>query len=44
MSTAWWWSLPPGIMLSLTVISAFMFSRGYERASSGTERETLREA
>lgn len=44
MSTAWWWSLPPGIMLSLTVISAFMFSRGYERASRSSERETIVEA
>jgi len=32
MSIAWWWSLPPGILISAVVLSAFMFSRGYEQA------------
>lgn len=31
----WWWSFPPGIMISLTVLSAFMFGRKFERTESG---------
>jgi peptide/nickel transport system permease protein len=30
VSTAWWWSIPPGILISLTVLATFMFARGYE--------------
>ncbi len=30
MSEAWWWSIPPGILIGLTVLSTFMFGRGYE--------------
>lgn len=26
----WWWSLPPGLLISLTVVSTFMFGRRYE--------------
>lgn len=31
---AWWWSLLPGLLISLTVLSLFMFGRGYEQISS----------
>jgi peptide/nickel transport system permease protein len=30
LGDAWWWSLPPGIMISLTVLSTFLIGRGYE--------------
>ena len=30
MSTAWWWSLVPGLLIGITVLSTFMFGRGYE--------------
>jgi peptide/nickel transport system permease protein len=30
MRSAWWWVLPPGLALSLFVISVFMITRGYE--------------
>jgi len=30
MAQTWWWSLPPGIMISLTVLSSFMFGRSFE--------------
>lgn len=33
MDVAWWWSLTPGILISLTVLSTFMFGRGYESLS-----------
>ena len=32
---AWWWSIPPGLMISLTVLSAFMFGRKFEEITSG---------
>jgi peptide/nickel transport system permease protein len=30
MRSAWWWVLPPGLALSLFVISVFMITRAYE--------------
>lgn len=30
VSSAWWWSLPPGFLISITVMATFMFGRGYE--------------
>ncbi len=30
LASAWWWSLTPGILISLTVVSVFMIGRGYE--------------
>ncbi|MFC7157004.1 ABC transporter permease [Halomarina halobia] len=30
MADAWWWSLTPGILIALTVLSTFMFGRSYE--------------
>lgn len=37
MASAWWWSIPPGLMIALTVLSTFMFGRSYERISGQTE-------
>lgn len=31
IDSAWWWSLPPMFLIALTVLSTFMFGRGYER-------------
>jgi len=44
ISDAWWWSIPPGLMLSLTVLSSFMFGRSYERIIGGTDQEAMTEA
>ncbi|MDG5821397.1 ABC transporter permease [Natronococcus sp. A-GB7] len=30
MATAPWWSLTPGLLIGITVLSTFMFGRGYE--------------
>jgi peptide/nickel transport system permease protein len=30
---AWWWSIPPGLMISATVLSTFLIGRGYENVS-----------
>lgn len=30
LSVAWWWSIPPGLLISFTVLSTFMFGRGFE--------------
>ncbi|WP_144906077.1 ABC transporter permease [Halobellus captivus] len=38
MSQAWWWSLPPGLMIAFTVLATFMFGRSYENiAGQGNE-------
>ena len=37
MDTLWWWSLPPGFLISLTVLSLFMFGRGYESIASAQD-------
>lgn len=29
-SSAWWWSMPPGLLIAWTVLSTFMFGRNYE--------------
>jgi len=31
MTDIWWWTIPPGIMIALTVLTTFMIGRGYER-------------
>lgn len=39
---AYWWVLPPGFMISLTVVSAFMFGRKIEElVGEGGQDETL---
>lgn len=35
MSSAWWWSIPPGLLISVTVLATFMFGRGYETMIDG---------
>lgn len=37
VATAWWWSVPPGLLISMTVVSLFMFGRGYERIAQGDQ-------
>jgi len=39
MRTAWWWVLPPGLALSLFVISVFMVTRAYEELLNPRLRE-----
>lgn len=34
---AWWWSFPPGIMISLTVLSLYLLGRGYEATGGDNE-------
>ena len=34
---AWWWTFPPGIMISLTVLSLYLLGRGYEGSSGDDE-------
>jgi peptide/nickel transport system permease protein len=34
MTIAWWWSIVPGAMISLTVLSTFLVGRGYESDTS----------
>ncbi len=36
----WWWSLPPGLMLSMTVLAAFLIGRRYEDLT-GNQSEQL---
>ncbi|NHN42923.1 ABC transporter permease [Halorubellus sp. JP-L1] len=43
MATAWWWSVVPGVLISLTVLSTFMFGRGYETLSGQAQDEALAE-
>ena len=38
VAEAWWWSFPPGIMISLTVLSLYLLGRGYEQS---TEEEVV---
>jgi peptide/nickel transport system permease protein len=40
MRTAWWWVIPPGVALSLFVISVFMVTRAYEELLNPRLRET----
>lgn len=37
IAEAWWWSFPPGIMISLTVLSLYLLGRGYEGAGGEDE-------
>lgn len=42
MAVAWWWTLPPALLISLTVLSTFMFGRKYEELiGAGTDEETV---
>jgi peptide/nickel transport system permease protein len=33
----WWWTFPPGIMISATVLSLYLLGRGYENTGDQTE-------
>lgn len=37
-SEAWWWTLSPGAMISITVLSVYLIGRGYE-ATGGQDAE-----
>ncbi|WP_228546117.1 ABC transporter permease [Halegenticoccus tardaugens] len=37
IAEAWWWSFPPGIMISLTVLSLYLLGRGYESVTGEDE-------
>lgn len=34
MADAWWWSMPPGFLIALTVLGTFLLGRGYENISN----------
>lgn len=34
---AWWWSIPPGLLISFTVLSTFMIGRKFEDLSKGSD-------
>jgi len=40
MHKALWWALPPGFLISLTVLSTFMLGRGYERLTETQHTDT----
>lgn len=44
MSTAWWWSAPPGLLIAMTVLSTFMFGRGYENIAGEGDDEAFVQA
>jgi len=37
MGTAWWWSIPPSLLIAITVLSTFMFGRSYEALTGQTD-------
>jgi peptide/nickel transport system permease protein len=37
MGIAWWWSIPPATMISLTVLASFMFGRKFVREDKSSE-------
>lgn len=39
MNKALWWALPPGFLISFTVLSTFMLGRGYERLMEGQQTD-----
>jgi peptide/nickel transport system permease protein len=41
---AWWWSVPPGLMIALTVLATFMFGRGYENVAGEGDDEAFAQA
>lgn len=44
MESAWWWSLTPGILIALTVLSTFMFGRSYENIAGQGDDEAFVQA
>lgn len=43
-AVTWWWSLPPGLMLSATVLAAFLIGRRYEDLSGNQSEQLMVEA
>jgi peptide/nickel transport system permease protein len=41
VSEAWWWTLPPALMIGTTVLATFMFGRSYETLTYGDEEENV---
>ena len=41
MTTTWWWSLSPGILISLTVMSTIMLGRRYEELVGQTDGDAV---
>lgn len=46
MASAWWWSITPGVLIALVVVSTFMFGRSYEsltntRSNTSVEEGTI---
>jgi len=37
IAEAWWWSIPPGLLISLTVLSTFMIGRKFEDLSNNDD-------
>lgn len=37
IDSAWWWSIIPGLLISFTVLSAFLIGRGYENIAEQDE-------
>lgn len=37
LADAWWWSFPPGILISMTVLSLYIIGRGYENVGDSGE-------
>lgn len=44
MSYAWWWSFPPGLMISLTVLATYMVGRSYESVAGLGDDESIVQA
>lgn len=38
-ATAWWWSIPPGLSITIVVFGAYMAGRGYEEIANPQLRE-----
>lgn len=44
MSRAWWWALPPGFMIAMTVLSLFMLGRKIESQITQSDQYSVAEA
>ncbi len=40
IAEAWWWSLPPGLLISFTVLSTFMIGRKFEDLAKSDENSS----
>ena len=38
IEAVWWWSLPPGILISLTVLATFLIGRSLEREETSSDQ------